>query len=64
MPTITISLNGGGQLTVRTSDQTPLVELEKALRARKEGEEFKVHYSDAEIIVPDGAKVLGVAVSI
>lgn len=63
MPTVTVVLDGGGQLTVTTLDKTPLKELASALAGKKEGQEFKVSYSDAVIVVPDGAKVLGGAVS-
>ena len=62
MSTITISLEGGGQLTVQTSDQTPLNKLENALRSRKTGDDLKVRYQDADILILAGVKVLGVAV--
>ena len=62
MPTVTVSLEGGGQLTVQTIDQTPVVELRNALQHIAVGQLFRVTYHDAEIIVLDGSKVLGGAV--
>jgi hypothetical protein len=64
MPKVTVFLDGGGQITVETTrDKTPLQNLETALKDKKAGKEFRVTYPEAVIIVPDGEKVLGGAVS-
>ena len=64
MATVTVILDGGGQLTVETTrDKTPLQNLETALNNKESGKEFRVTYPEAVIIVPDGANVLGGSVS-